>query len=154
MAIFVLGGLIWIARSDFQNNTISIKSNGILTVEEANNYNFGAISMAAGKVKHQFKIKNIGSESVIINKIYTSCMCTTAKLIVGDKQFGPYGMPGHAAVPKINGEINPDKEAIIEVVFDPAAHGPAGVGQIQRIITLENDASQPVELRFEAIVTP
>lgn len=155
VGIMVLGGLIWIARPDSQgSNTISAKSNGTLTVEEANKYDFGTISMAAGKVKHQFKIKNTSNEAVVVNKMYTSCMCTTAELTAGGKQFGPFGMPGHGAVPKIQVVVTPNEEAIVEVVFDPAAHGPAGVGRIQRVITLENNAGQPIELQFAAMVTP
>ena len=155
VAILVLGGLIWIARPDSQSSTVlSARSNGTLIVEEANSYDFGTISMAAGKVKHAFKIKNSSNEAVTINKIYTSCMCTTAALTVGGKQLGPYGMPGHGAIPRIDQAVNPKEEAIIDVVFDPQAHGPAGVGRIQRIITLENNAGQPVELQFAATVTP
>ena len=62
IAVVVLGGLVWMARPGTQSNSIAspASSNGTLTVEEANNYDFGAISMAAGKVKHTFKIKNIG----------------------------------------------------------------------------------------------
>lgn len=154
-AVFVLGGLIWIARPDSQNSTVlSTRSNGTLIVEEGNNYDFGTISMAAGKVKHQFKIKNTSSEAVNIKKMYTSCMCTTATLTVRSKQFGPYGMPGHGAIPKINQSINSNEEVIVEIIFDPAAHGPAGVGRIQRTITIENNAGTPIELLFVAIVTP
>jgi len=155
LGVLVLGGLIWIARPDGQNNNVvSATSNGTLTVEEANNYDFGTISMAVGKVSHQFKIKNTSAEAVTVNKIYTSCMCTTAELTIGNKQFGPYGMPGHGVIPKINQTVNPNEEATVEVVFDPAAHGPAGVGRIQRTITIENNAGQPVELLFAAVVTP
>lgn len=155
IAVLALGGIIWIARSSSQNNTvISAKSNGTLTVEEANNHDFGTISMAAGKVKHQFKIKNTGNEAVTISKMYTSCMCTTVTLINGGEQFGPYGMPGHEVIPTIDQTVNPNEEATMEIVFDPAAHGPAGVGRIQRTITIENNAGQPVELQFAAMVTP
>ncbi len=156
VAVFVFGGLVWIARPSSQNSTASVvsASNGTLTVEESNNYDFGTISMAAGEVKHAFKIKNTSNEVVIVNKIYTSCMCTTAALMVGGKQFGPYGMPGHGAIPRIDQTVSPNEEATVEVVFDPAAHGPAGVGRIQRIVTIENNAGQPVELKFVAVVTP
>ena len=81
-------------------------------------------------------------------------MCTTAALTAGGKKFGPYGMPGHGAIPKIDGVINPNEEAVVEVVYDPAAHGPAGIGRIQRTVTLENTAGQPVELQVAATVTP
>ena len=93
--LVVLGGLVWIARPDAQKTTpsSSTESAGVLTVEESNNHDFGTISMATGKVTHQFKIKNTSDKVVTINKMYTSCMCTTAELIIGGKQFGPYGMP-------------------------------------------------------------
>lgn len=81
-------------------------------------------------------------------------MCTTALLAIGEKQFGPFGMPGHMAIPRIDQNIEPNKEATVEVVFDPAAHGPAGVGLIQRLVTLENNAGESVELQFSAVVTP
>ncbi|MBI2004917.1 DUF1573 domain-containing protein [Patescibacteria group bacterium] len=155
IGILVFGGLVWIARPDVQNTSSAISnSNGTLTVEGESYYDFGSISMAAGKVKHTFKIKNTSEEAVVISKMYTSCMCTTAILAIGSKQFGPYGMPGHGATPLINQTISPNEEASIEVVFDPAAHGPAGVGRIQRVATLENNAGQPVELQFSATVTP
>ncbi len=156
IALLLLGGVVWIARPDSQSTaaTLSTSSNGTLTVEEANNYDFGTISMAAGKVTHSFKIKNTGNETVTINKMYTSCMCTTALLKKGDKQFGPYGMPGHGAIPKIGQAINPNEEATVEVIFDPAAHGPAGVGRIERAVYLENNAGDPIELMFVASVTP
>lgn len=155
LGVLVLGGLIWIARPDGQNNNVvSAISNGILTVAEANPHDFGTISMAAGEVNHTFKIKNTSKEAVIINKMYTSCMCTTALFVLNGEKFGPVGMLGHGAFPKIDRAINPGEEASVEVIFDPAAHGPAGVGRIQRTVTIENNAGLPVELLFAAIVTP
>jgi len=155
IGVLILGGLIWIARPDEQsNNAVSASSSGSITVEEANNYDFGSISMAAGKVKHQFKIKNTSTEMVTISKMYTSCMCTTATLMAGGKLSRPMGMPGHSAIPSINQIINPNEEATVEVIFDPAAHGPAGVGKIQRTVTLENNTGKPIELQFAAVVNP
>lgn len=162
IAVLVLVLLIWIMRpekggvaSGLASTSASLSSeNEVLMVEEANNYDFGRISMAAGKVAHQFKIKNTNNETVTIEKMYTSCMCTTATLTAGDKVLGPYGMPGHGAIPRIDQLINPNEEVTVEVVFDPAAHGPAGVGRIQRTVTIENNGGEPVELQFVAMVTP
>jgi hypothetical protein len=123
-------------------------------VEGTDYYEFGSVSMAAGKVKHQFKIRNTSAEPVVIGKMYTSCMCTTASLMMGGKTFGPVGMPGHGGIPSLNQTINPNEEASVEVVFDPAAHGPAGIGRIQRTVTLENNTGNPIELQFVAIVAP
>ena len=42
----------------------------------------------------------------------------------------------------------------VEVVFDPTAHGPAGVGKIERVVTLENNSSSDLNIMFSAFVTP
>ena len=110
--------------------------------------------MAAGKVSRAFTIKNTGTGSVMIEKIYTSCMCTAAKLTHNDKQFGPYGMPGHGVIPRISESLATNDEATVEVVFDPAAHGPSGVGRIDRVVVIENSAGEPLELAIRATVTP
>ncbi|MEK7556000.1 MAG: DUF1573 domain-containing protein [Patescibacteria group bacterium] len=118
-------------------------------------YDLGTISMSAGKVSRVFKIKNSGGSPVQVKKIYTSCMCTTATLITKEGKAGPFGMPGHTAIPTISESITPNEEASVEIVFDPAAHGPSAIGKVRRIIYLETDAQkEPIELTFEANVTP
>lgn len=117
-------------------------------------FNFGSISMAAGKVTHRFRVNNSSADPVVIQKLYTSCMCTTAALIKGVRQFGPFGMPGHTPIPVINQTLAPGERAYIEVVFDPAAHGPAGVGPIERVVIVENSAQPPLQLAFSAQVRP
>ncbi|MDP3999787.1 MAG: DUF1573 domain-containing protein [bacterium] len=117
-------------------------------------YNFGNISMAAGKVSHIFRVKNLGSEAVTVSKLYTSCMCTTATLTAGGKSYGPIGMAGHGFVPKINAVVAPGEEITVEAVFDPAAHGPAGVGTIERAVYLEGNPGDTLALQFKTFVTP
>ncbi|KKU22503.1 MAG: hypothetical protein UX31_C0001G0021 [Candidatus Nomurabacteria bacterium GW2011_GWA1_46_11] len=162
-AIVLIGGLIWYAQPAGDRNTKANTSpalNSVLAAEEPN-YNFGTISMANGNVSHAFKVKNTGTETITVSKLYTSCMCTTAKLKItdfsnlsGQAQYGPFGMPGHGSASLIKASIAPDQEAEVEVVFDPNAHGPAGVGRIERVVVLENNAGAPVELEFSATVTP
>lgn len=117
-------------------------------------YNFGSISMAAGKVTHRYAIRNTGTAPVLIRKMYTSCMCTTAALVKAEKKFGPYGMIGHGYTPVIDESMRPGEEAMVDVVFDPAAHGPAGIGPTDRVVTIENNGGRPLELAFTANVTP
>ena len=117
-------------------------------------HDFGTISMAAGKVSYRYPISNVGTEPLEVRKLYTSCMCTTAALVKNGKVSEAYGMPGHTPIPSINVPIAPQEQAYVEVVFDPAAHGPAGVGPIERVVTVENSAGQPLELGFTAVVTP
>lgn len=156
-AIFIIAGIVFIARPDTSqnNNTANISEGFTGTIEiPEKTFDFGKISMAAGKVSHSFTIKNIGDKPITVNKIYTSCMCTTATLKINGKIFGPYGMQGHGAIPKINQELGSGEEAIVEATFDPAAHGPAGVGSIERSMVIENSAGKPIQLDFAADVVP
>lgn len=138
-------------RPDGQQNIV--KGTGSLKAVEEK-FDFGSISMANGNVKHTFTVKNTGDSAVSVDKMYTSCMCTTATMIKGEKKYGPFGMPGHSPIPKISAVLEPGEEVTVEAVFDPNAHGPAGVGKIERVIVLENSAGAPVELGFTAMVTP
>lgn len=160
VSVIFLGGIVWAAKISTNNNVASVaspatqsSSKGVLTAEEIK-FDFGTISMGRGNVTHAYKIKNVGSETVAINRVYTSCMCTTAKFIKGSAVFGPFGMAGHGYIPTIDQELKPGEEAIIEATFDPTAHGPAGVGKIERVIIVENNAGKPFELGFSATVTP
>lgn len=117
-------------------------------------FDFGSISMAAGNVTHRFWIRNESEASVLIRRIYTSCMCTTATLVKGMKIINRYGMPGHGPLPAVNESLKAGEAAYVDVVFDPAAHGPAGLGPTQRVVTIESDGGQPVELQFAANVRP
>jgi hypothetical protein len=117
-------------------------------------FDFGSISMAAGKVTHRFWFRNEGAAPVLIRSIYTSCMCTTAKFVKGMKVVNEYGMPGHGPLPAVNETLAPGEAAFIDAVFDPAAHGPAGLGPTQRVVTIESDTGRPVELHFAANVRP
>ncbi len=158
VAIIALGGLIWIGRPDAKLAVpvpeTSGTGSGILAVMGESKYDFGSISMKNGIVKNTFTIKNDGAEPINLSKMYTSCMCTTATLMLRGAQWGPVGMPGHGGVPPIDQEINPDEEATVEVAFDPAAHGPAGVGRIEREIIIESSGGEPLRFGFSALVTP
>ena len=154
--ILIAGVVVAISKSgDPENKKANLIDGfpGNLTTEESA-FDFGAVSMAAGDVSHLFKVKNTSAAPVKIAKIYTSCMCTTATYVKGDKKMGPFGMPGHGIQPKINQILEPGAEAQIEVVFDPAAHGPAGVGKIERAVYLEGESGLLLQLGFSAVVTP
>jgi hypothetical protein len=118
-------------------------------------YDFGTISMAAGKVSTTYRIKNEGAAALSLDKIYTSCMCTEATLITANgRKQGPFGMPGHGPLKPATGQLAPGETALLEVVFDPAAHGPSGVGRIERVIRVETKGAAPLELGMVAMVRP
>jgi hypothetical protein len=117
-------------------------------------FDFGSISMAGGNVVHHYWIRNTGSTPAVIGRMFTSCMCTTATLVKGGRKSAAYGMPGHGFMSPLNETLQPDEAAYVEVVFDPAAHGPAGIGRIARTVTIQTDRGAPLELALVATVRP
>lgn len=167
--LVAVGALIALGRSSSGNNqggNVGIPSNpqnkptltqtGKLVVQDAY-YDFGTVSMAKGEVSRTFVFTNTSDRSVAVHKLYTSCMCTVATLLYNGERVGPFGMPGHGFIPAIDKMIAPGATFELEVVFDPAAHGPAGVGAIQRVVTLEEKDGETVgigQVGFSAVVTP
>ncbi len=135
-----------------ENQPASVNSS--VSVLGSSSYDFGVVSMAKGEVTRDFRIKNNSTGKVEIKKIYTSCMCTTAWFINGKIEKGPFGMAGHGYVPPVKEYLGSGEEAVIKVVFDPTAHGPAGVGPIQRAIYIEGADSMLAQLEFSANVAP
>jgi Protein of unknown function (DUF1573) len=126
---------------------------GALKARESQ-FEFGPISMAGGKVSHRYWFRNESAAPVLIRQVYTSCMCTTATLVKGMRVIGSYGMPGHGPLPAVNETLAPDEAAYVDVVFDPAAHGPAGLGHTERVVTIEPGAGAPLQVAFTAYVKP
>jgi len=151
----VIGGIAWLSRPGSQNAAPTEWSAGALEARESF-FDFGTISMAAGKVSYPFVIKNTSPQLVTITKLFTSCMCTVALLDYNGKKIGPFGMQGHGVIPNISETLLPGEQARVVITFDPAAHGPSGVGAIRRIVTVEtNSQTKPkVEISFGANVTP
>ncbi len=90
-------------------------------------YDFGTISMKNWTVDHRFTVTNKTSAAVYISSVYTSCMCTAAYLETPTGEKGPFGMQGMGYVPPANESIAPGESREVRVVYDPNAHGPAGV---------------------------
>lgn len=150
--ILLVGGLFWLSRPEVKPEVLAADTGRLTAAETA--YNFGSISMAKGLVTHKFIITNSDVVPATVTKLFTSCMCTKAKLYVNGKEWGPFSMPGMAAIPSISAVIAPGESAEIEAIFDPAAHGPAGVGKIERTVIAELNGQSPLNLNISAVVTP
>ncbi|MFH1841217.1 MAG: DUF1573 domain-containing protein [Candidatus Nealsonbacteria bacterium] len=117
-------------------------------------YDAGTVSMSDEKVIHTYEIKNTGVGDLEINKIWTSCMCTTARLKVGDQESGEFGMHSNSVL--WSQKIAPGETGFLEVIFDQAFHGPEGTGSIVRAVYLStNDPkNKQTEVRLTANVIP
>lgn len=154
LIVLILAGLIWWGRSASNTGADQIGGESVL-VASAAMYDFGEVSMAKGKVDTTFTIKNPTNTEVKLASIVTSCMCTTAYIEDGGSEKGPFGMPGHGGpVPKANVILKPGEERVLRIQYDPNAHGPAGVGAIDRFVFLTDSLGRELQLEIKAIVTP
>lgn len=154
--MIVLGiiGLMFLGRG---NQTSSAPQDsgavGSMTVSEKL-FDFGTISMKDGLVDHVFKVTNSSDKDIYIKKVYTSCMCTNAYIDGADGEKGPFGMEGMGYLPPANEIIKAGESRNIKVVYDPNAHGPAGVGAIDRFVYLTDASGGTLRLEIKATVTP
>ncbi|MDO8492400.1 MAG: DUF1573 domain-containing protein [bacterium] len=140
-------------RENLQSADSANNSKSLLTASETP-YDFGSISMKNGNVNKIFKITNPTDKDITVKKIATSCMCTNAYIVKGNSEIGPFGMEGMGHSPTANEIIKAGESIDLKVVYDPNAHGPAGVGQIDRFVTLADVQGGTLELQIKAMVTP
>lgn len=110
------------------------------------NYSWGEIKLKNGEAKKSFVIKNTGTAVLQLFNVKTSCMCTTARVKIGDQASPFFGMHSNSSWV---GEVLPGKEAELEVVFDAAYHGPSGVGRAVRQVEVETNDPGRSKINFE-----
>lgn len=139
--LIVFGGVF--VLSSATNNTPragSSKDAKAYTVEPTS-FDLGNISINGGNVTKTFTIKNTGSGALKLFNVKTSCHCTKARVTIAQDDSPDFGMDG---VSSWVGEVPSGKEGKLTVIFDPAFHGPQGVGPINRFVLVEtNDSGNP-----------
>lgn len=160
LVVLMIAGLFAWGYFSPANNTASVQGasenktqSGL--VAATNLHDFGVISMKDGNVSQEFAIDNPTDKPITIKTILTSCMCTTAFLSTsGGEMKGPFGMAGMGYVPPANETLYPGESRILKVVYDPNAHGPAGVGAIDRFIEITDSNGSAMQFEIKATVTP
>jgi hypothetical protein len=144
LVILFIGGFVFYKVSGDEKPVALIESDNELI-------ELGEVSMADSIAKTYFNIKNIGAKELSVYGAQTSCMCTTVKLIIGDKESPVFGMHENT---NWNGKIAAGDSAILEVSFDPNAHGPEAVGPFERIILVKSNAdnNDELEVRIKGVV--
>jgi archaellum component FlaG (FlaF/FlaG flagellin family) len=138
--LVLIGGVVLASRAPKQPEIIASKKARVSIAETT--HDWGAIPIDGGKVQKSFMIKNEGSDSLQLANVETSCMCTEAKIKINENESPNFGMHSNSSW---IGELEPGKEAELQVIFDPAYHGPSGTGQISRIVSVEtNDQNNPI----------
>lgn len=150
--ILIVSGIVWGLVNYFFQEKEEVHF-GISQIEiDPLEYNAGVVSMSDESVKYTFEIRNKGEGDLELNEIWTSCMCTTARLKVNDKVSPEFGMHGNSKF--WSQKIAPGEIGYLEVVFDQAFHGPTGTGKMIRLIYLStNDPENgKVEIKLSADV--
>jgi len=146
--LFLIGGIYFISGQD--NSAQVQEDKNVKAYISETTFDWGEIGINNGKAEKTFDIKNEGTGMLKLSNISTSCMCTTAQLILDGKASPAFGMHQKSSYVM---EVPPQKTAKLKVVFDPLYHGPDGVGAITRQIKVEtNDPGNP-ELDFMLTAT-
>lgn len=146
VGIVVIGGAFMLSSRDAEAPGSEMQVVSAVGVDRQL-HDFGEIDINGGLVTTDFTLTNEGSEDVMITNGTTSCGCTTAE--IGGIDFGMHeGMASSLTIPA--GESRD-----LTVIFDPLAHGPAGVGLAQRSVYLQTNSSftPQLEVRIKALVT-
>lgn len=133
LAIFA-GGFYLVSKGDNSASDLSLPKVEANDVQVSpDNYDIGRVLMKSGIVTREYEIKNNSENVLRLKKIVTSCMCTKAQAVLGDKRTRFYGMEKN---PNIDFDIPGGSTAKLVVRFDPVAHGVQGVGPLNRSVYL------------------
>jgi hypothetical protein len=106
----------------------------------------GNVSQEGGVVAVFFEVKNEGREDLVINRLETSCGCTSASIVFRGKEGPRFSMPGSSANEAAKGwqvTIPPGQTAQLKVYYDPEVHRGFRGAAVREIYVFSND---PVNL--------
>ena len=145
VTILLLAGMVFIGTKNGATPNVT-SSDQIEIATDSTKYDWGNIEYSDGIVSKIFNIKNNSDSILKLYNVTTSCMCTTAQLVTPNNKSGKFGMNTKSTAVF---EVNPGETAQLVVEFDPAFHGPSGVGAINRTVTINTNSSQTPELSFQ-----
>ena len=138
--VIMVVGIFWVSSAT-STSTVNASTHAKATTIDPTSSDWGQIPMFKGTVSKVFRIKNTGTDTLRLFNIRTSCHCTTAEVTTPTDTSPLFKMD---TISSWVGTVAPGKEAKLEVVFDPAFHGPDAVGPITRYVEVEtNDKALP-----------
>jgi hypothetical protein len=115
-------------------------------------FDFGEVSQKEGVAETVFEIKNNGQSDLVIDKLETSCGCTSASIIYQGREGPKFTMPGHGVSEEMKDWrviIPPADIAYLKVYYDPAVHPDFRGDVIREIYIFSND---PVDFQKKVSV--
>ncbi len=144
LTLLILGGGIYVLSIASAPTQITSSQNAKVEVGEKT-FDWGNIPINGGNATKTFTIKNAGTGILKLTGVKTSCTCTKAQILIDGKTSPYFSM--HTTSSWV-GEVPSGKEARLTVIFDPAFHGPTGVGPMERLISLQTNDAQNPNLEF------
>jgi len=114
---------------------------------ESTTYDFGKVSQADGVVTTLFNFTNEGESDLIIDKLNTSCGCTSASIVYKGEE-GPIfrmDMGKNTNPTDWSVSIAPGDDAQLKVIYDPNKHGPQKQDVMSITRTVSLFSNDPVE---------
>jgi len=145
ITIFLFGIVVYFGTK-MGSTTEVVSDSKVELFVESKTYDWGTIDYNAGIVTKSFEIQNTGNDVLKLYDVKTSCMCTTAQLKTLKETSSKYGM--HEKSSEVF-EVNPGEKVELLIEFDPAFHGPSGVGPVTRTITMNTNAVNNPTLTFD-----
>lgn len=143
--LIILFGGIFLVTKTTQTPEVTMSQNAKAYVVDPTSFDWGNIPINEGDATKTFIIKNTGSDVLKLMNVKTSCHCTKAYVTIDGKESPNFGMSG---ISSWVGKVAPKKEAKLTVIFDPAFHGPQGVGPINRFVLVETNDKGNSKLTF------
>ncbi|MEK7558917.1 MAG: DUF1573 domain-containing protein [Patescibacteria group bacterium] len=141
--ILLFGGVFFLTKTTTPE--IKASQNAKAYVSDPTSFDWGTIPMSKGNVVKSFTIKNTGADTLKLYNVKTSCHCTKAYITIDGADSPSFGMEGLSSW---TGEVPKGTEAKLTAVFDPAFHGPAGTGPVNRFVSVETNDPANTKLTF------
>lgn len=139
--LLLIGGVTFLTKTDSSASKISASANVKVSLVDPVNFDWGTIPMDKGDATKAFIIKNTGTDILKLSNVRTSCHCTKAYVTINGTDSPSFGMD---SLSSWVGEVTPGGQAKLTAIFDPAFHGPSGIGPVNRFVSVEtNDSSHP-----------
>ena len=148
--LLMLGGGIYFLSAGSAPVKINASQNAKVAFDEKT-FDWGNIPINGGNATKTFTITNTGTDMLQLTGVKTSCTCTKAQISIDGKKSPYFSM--HATSSWV-GEVPQGSKAELTVIFDPAFHGPQGIGAFERLISLKtNDLENPeIEFSLKGVV--
>src|SRR5690606_16160046 len=83
LLVFITGGMLWLSKAA---SSPVVESNSTANaVTNVVSHDWGEIGINDGNATAEFSITNDGTDTLKLFNVVTSCACTTAQIVVGDK---------------------------------------------------------------------